>query len=86
MYSTSIEREPIDFLSPLAGRVTDAMMEDLSQDFGAKEILTTLKQMHPNKVPESDGMSYQKYWSIVGLTIIEANTSCLEFRSVLSEP
>lgn len=74
MYYMSTQRGPIDFLAPLARRVIEAMKEDLSRDFGVKEVFIVLQQMHPNRALGSDGMSplfYQKYWSIMGQIVTE---------------
>lgn len=65
----------MDFLSPLEGKVTKEMRENLSKEFVAKEISIALKQMHPNKAPGLDGMSpifFQKYWGIVGSSVSAA--------------
>jgi len=45
------------------------MNASLTRDIFREEVVIALKQIHPTKTPEPDGMStifYQKYWSIVG--------------------
>lgn len=51
------------------------MNAQLTSDFIAAEVETTLKQMAPLKSPDPDGMPplfYQNYWFLVGNDVIEA--------------
>ena len=52
--------QPISFdasLNAIANRVSSNMNEELLTDFKAGEVWFALKQMHPTKAPEPDGMS-----------------------------
>lgn len=69
MFMAKSEKGSMDFLDDLEGRVTESMQYDLSKDFTAEEVHVALKQMHPSKVPNLNGMPplfYQKYWHIFG--------------------
>lgn len=65
----------IDFLLTVGRRVTDSTNKELIQEFEVKEIHKALKQMHPTKAFEPNGMSlvfFQKRWHIVGLSLTKA--------------
>uniref|UniRef100_A0A5B7BZB7 Reverse transcriptase domain-containing protein n=1 Tax=Davidia involucrata TaxID=16924 RepID=A0A5B7BZB7_DAVIN len=69
-------------------RVTHSMNTSLLRPFTREEIYTALSQMHPTKVPGSDGMSalfFQKYWHIVGDQVTAAILDCLNGGSFLSK-
>ena len=56
------------------------MNEELLTDFKAKEVWFALKQMHPTKAPEPDGMSpifFKHYWDIVGLEVVKCVLTAL---------
>ena len=51
------------------------MQQVLSSAFSAEEVKTALFQMGLTKAPGSDGMNtlfYQKFWHVVGDTVINA--------------
>lgn len=85
MFSFRQERAPVDFLSSLKIRVIEEMKENLSKEFVAKDIITALKQMYPNKAPGPYGMSPPFFSKILGDCGIY-NVGCfspdLKFRSV----
>lgn len=56
IFSTSTDREPMDFLSGIEKRLTRDMKDDLSKPFVDEEVVSTLKQMHPSKAPGPDGL------------------------------
>lgn len=59
----------MDLLVGLPHRLSTNMCVKISRDFKAEEVNVALKQMHPNKAPQPDGMPplfYQWYWYIVG--------------------
>ena len=66
-------------------RITTDMNESLLKDFSEVEVRKALQQMHPTKAPDPDGMSpifYQKYWEVVGDSVIKCvlqslNSGCL---------
>lgn len=61
---TSNAISTVDFLDLLRGRVIDPMNAELSKDFTKDEIYQALKQMHPTKALNPDGMPphfFQKY-------------------------
>ena len=64
--------ECLDAVSPKA---TPNMQQLLSQEFSAEEVKTALFQMGPTEAPRPDGMNalfYQKFWQIVGDTVVHA--------------
>ena len=66
-------------------RITTDMNKSLLKDFSEVEVRKALQQMHPTKAPDPDGMSpifYQKYWEVVGDSVIKCvlqslNSGCL---------
>ena len=64
------------------------MNHDLIKDFSAEEVRTALRQMHPTKAPELDGMSaifYQKYWDIVGIDVTNMVLNVLNSNASLHD-
>lgn len=57
IFSTNVDKGPMDFLLTVWRRVTDSMNEDLIWDFTVEEIHIALKQMHPTKALGLDGMA-----------------------------
>lgn len=58
------------------------MNEELLTEFTIEEVWRALKQMHPTKVLDTDGMSpifYKKFWDIVGSDVINCVLNALNF-------
>lgn len=56
------------------------MNVEMSKKFTRVEVYEALRQMHPTKTPGPEGMPplfYQKYWHIVGGSIINVLLSVL---------
>ena len=69
-----------DVLNSVDKVVINDIRDSLLQTYTAKEVRTTLFQMHPSKAPSPDGMSqffFQKFWSIVGPDVTSAMLSVL---------
>ena len=65
----------VECLNTVSGKVTPDMQEILSSDFSAEEIKAAVFQMGPTKALRLDGMNalfYQKFWHVVGETIVTA--------------
>ena len=61
---------------------------ELTRSFTKEEVLTALKQLHPTKSPDPDGMSalfFQKYWSIVGNNVTNLVLNVLNSRMSMVE-
>ena len=64
------------------------MNQDLIKQFIKKEVEVALKQMHPTKVPGSDGMSvvsYQNFWDIVGNDVANMVLNVLNFDMSMAD-
>ena len=60
----------------------------LGSDFSAEDIKAALFQMAPTKAPRPDGMNalfYQKYWHVVGDTVVNAMLDFLKFGHMVPE-
>ena len=69
--------EVLEVVTPCINEVDNFF---LTAEFIAKEIHQTLKQMHPSKAPEPDGMPalfFQKFWSFIGTDVIRYCLSIL---------
>ena len=69
IYTTSWPNQIKEVTNLIPVKVTEGMNLELTRSFTKEEVLSTLKQLHPNKSLGLDGMSallFQKYWSIVG--------------------
>ena len=75
LFHAGVEDQMEEFLNAVQCMVTDDMQEFLSSEFTAKEVKVALFQMGPTKAPGPDGMNalfYQKFWHIVGNSIVLA--------------
>ena len=75
LFQASVGDQMEDCLDAVESRVTDDMREFLSTQFTAEEVQVALFQMRPTKAPGPNGMNalfYQKFWHIVGDSIILA--------------
>lgn len=73
IYKTASPTLVHEIIAAILTRVTKEMNESLNRNFTKEEVATTLKQIHLIKAPGPDVMSaifYQKYWNIVGCSII----------------
>ena len=64
-----------DCLNTIIPKINLNMQQVLSSAFSAEEVKTELFQMGLTKAPGSDGMNtlfYQKFWHVVGDTVINA--------------
>ena len=64
------------------------MCEVLTKDYEAEEIRVALLQMDPTKAPGPDGMTtlfFQKYWHIVGDSVVSAILSYLNSGHMVNE-
>ena len=64
IYTTASPSQVDEAIVTIPTRVSEDMNESLNKNFTRKEATTTLKQIHPTKAPDLDGMStifYQKY-------------------------
>ena len=69
-------------------KVTVEMQQTLTNEFNEDEIKAALFQMGPTKAPGPDGMNalfYQKFWHIVGDTIVSAVLEFLNYGHMLPE-
>ena len=77
--------ECLDTVTP---KITPDMQQVLGSDFSVEEIKTTLFQMAPIKASEPDGMNahfYQKYWHVVGDTVVNVVLDFLKFGHMVPE-
>ena len=75
LFQASVGDQMEDCLDAVESRVTDDMREFLSTQFTAEEVQVALFQMGPTKAPGPNGMNalfYQKFWHIVGDSIVLA--------------
>ena len=75
-------------LNVVESRVTDDMREFLSTQYTAEEVQVALFQMGPTKAPGPDGMNalfYQKYWHIVGDSVVLAVLDFLNNGNMLPD-
>ena len=75
-------------LNVVDSRVTDDMREFPSTQYTAKEVQVALFQMGPTKAPGPDGMNalfYQKYWHIVGDSVVLAVLDFLNNGNMLPD-
>ena len=64
------------------------MNSKLSRAFTREEVVSALKQLHPSKSPDPDGMStlfFQKYWNIVGTNVSNMVLNVLKSGMSLSD-
>ena len=90
LYSTSYPTCILEVLDTIPTKVTEDMNQRLIQEFTREEVEAALKQMHPTKAPDPDGMSvifFQKYLGIVGndvicmvLNVLNSNISMVEIN------
>lgn len=70
----------MDFMDSLGGRTDEEINADLIKPSTCAEVVEPLKQMHSKKALEPDGMSpifYQKFWHIIGSSILDATIHAL---------
>lgn len=56
LFSTNTDKGNMVFLLNMEPRINETMDVDLFRDFTKDEICRALKQMHPTKAPDLDGM------------------------------
>lgn len=77
-----------ELLEAVTPVINDDMNLNLCAAFTKDEVQTACKQIHPSKVPGSDGMPgmfYQKFWSILGTDVITFCLECLNGNRSLDE-
>ena len=65
--------------------ITEEMNSSLTQTFTAEEVHKALKQMHPKKSPDLDGMPplfYQHFWSLIGECVTKTIPDFLNLGSI----
>ena len=75
-------------IAPIPTIVTSEMNSELSRAFTREEVVCALKQLHPSKSPNPDGMSalfFQKYWSIIGTNVSNMVLNVLNSGMSLSD-
>ena len=87
-FSTAHPQNIESVLQSIQRKVTPHMNESLTHPYTADEVKLALFQMHPSKLPRSNGMSpffFQKYWHIVGNDVTEAILSVLRSGHMLKK-
>ena len=75
LFQVGVGDQMEECLDAVESRVTDDMREFLSTQFTGEEVQVALFQMGPTKAPGPNGMNalfYQKYWHIVGDSVVLA--------------
>ncbi|KAK9989340.1 hypothetical protein SO802_029579 [Lithocarpus litseifolius] len=88
IYTTIRPSRVEEVTSLIHPKVTDDMNENLIKDFIAKEVRSTLQQMHPTKAPGPDGMSaifFQKFWNVVGSDVTKMVLNVLNSNMPMDE-
>lgn len=81
IFSTNHPKDFEASLSAVNRQVSDEMNEILLKEFKEDKVWSALKQMHPTKSSGQDSMSpifYQKYWDVVGPSVINCVIQTLE--------
>lgn len=66
---------PMESLLNMEPRINETISTELSRDFTEVEVTKGLKQMHPTKAPNPDGMPplfFQCHWHIIGPSTTKA--------------
>ena len=87
-FSTSQRSQLENVIAPILTIVTFEMNLELSRAFTREEVVCALKQLHPSKSPNPDGMSalfFQKYWSIIGTNVSNMVLNVLNSGMSLSD-
>ena len=88
LFHAGVEDQMEECLNTVQCMVTDDMREFLSSEFIAEEVKVALFQMGPTKAPGPDGMNalfYQKFWHIVGNSIVLAVLDFLNNGNMLPD-
>lgn len=75
-------------LDTVTSKITPDMQQVLGNNFRAEEVKTVLFQMAPTKAHGLDSMNaffYQKFWHIVGDTVVNATLDFLKFGHMVPE-
>ena len=75
-------------LNAIQSKITDDMREVLSSEYTVEEVKVALFQMGPTKAPGLNGMNalfYQKFWHVVGDTVVLAMLDFLNNGNMLLE-
>ena len=75
-------------LNAVQSKITDEMHEVLSSEYTVKEVKVALFQMGPTKAPGPDcinALFYQKFWHVVGDTVVLAMLDFLNNGNMLLE-
>lgn len=68
LFTTNTQREDMEFLSALNGRITRDMNRELTKHFIETKVVEALHQLNLTKASGPDGMApifFQKYWHVV---------------------
>ena len=75
LFQVGVGDQMEECLNAVQSKITDEMHEVLSSEYTAKEVKVALFQMGPTKAPGPDGINalfYQKFWHVVGDTVVLA--------------
>ena len=73
LYTTSHLDRIQEVTDAMESKVSVEMNQDLIKQFTKEEVDVALKQMHPTKAPDQDGMFavfYHNFWDIVGNDVV----------------
>ena len=88
LFQAGVGDQMEECLNAIQSKITDDMWEVLSSEYTAEEVKVALFQMGPTKAPGPDGMNalfYQKFWHVVGDTVVLAVLDFLNNGNMLPE-